>query len=343
MLFGTGTISRVGEEARQLGGRVFFVCTPSLAGSTHAARIRELLGGLLVSEYTGVAPHVPVEAVQTGLGLAAEQEADVVIALGGGSAIGMGKAIAYAAKETRALLAIPTTYAGSEMTPVLGTTELATGEKRIVRDPRILPRVVIYDVEVTLDLPPSITASTGINALAHCVEAVYSRSASPLVPPLALDAAGRIAWALPRCVGEGAVSDARQGMLVAALLAGFSLAHAGMALHHGLCHSLGGRLRLPHGIANAIMLPHVMRYNADAAAPALASIGRAMGIEADAAEGVSDLVGSLGLPQRLRDVGVGENDLAGVAADAMHSPAVRANPKPINDSRQVLEVLRSAW
>jgi len=201
----------------------------------------------------------------------------------------------------------------------------------------------IYDVDATLALPPSVTASTGINALAHCIEAVYSTSAGPLAVAAALDAAGRINRALPACVANGGDVGARSEMLQAAFLAGFSLAHAGMALHHGICHSLGGRLGLEHGIANAIMLPHVVRYNADAVGPALDRLRRAMDTQADLADGIADLVASLGLPQRLREVGVVPSDLAPVAADAMHSPAVRANPKPISDSRQVLEVLLAAW
>jgi alcohol dehydrogenase class IV len=334
-------LRRAGDEAGRLGQRALFLCTPGLAGSRHAARIRESLGGLWVADSTDVAPHVPIEAVEKAVAQAGRHEVDVVVALGGGSAIGLGKAVALS--RSLPLVAIPTTYAGSEMTPVLGTTDTAMGLKRTVADPRILPRVVIYDVEATLELPAATTAATGINALAHCVEAVYSTSGSPLVPPVALDGAARISRALPTCVADGTDVVARTEMLVAAFLAGFSLAHAGMALHHGLCHSLGGKLAVPHGVANAIMLPHVMRYNADAAAPALASLGRAMGIETDPADGVSHLVASLGLPQRLRDVGVAETDLAGVAADAMHSSAVRANPKPITDSAQLLAVLRSAW
>jgi maleylacetate reductase len=187
-----------------------------------------------------------------------------------------------------------------------------------------------------------VTAATGINALAHCVEAVYSTTTSPLVPPVALDSAARISRALPACVADGSDVAARTEMLVAAFLAGFSLAYAGMALHHGLCHALGGGLNLSHGGVNAIMLPHVMRYNADAVGPALANVARAMRFEGDPAEGVADLVARLGLPQRLRDVGVAERDLAAVAAAAMHSAAVRANPKPISEA-QVLEVLRAAW
>jgi len=189
------------------------------------------------------------------------------------------------------------------------------------------------------------TASTGINALAHCVEAVYSPTAAPFVAPVALEAISTSRLALPRCVAAGSDLRARTAMLRASFLAGFSMAHAGMGVHHGLCHSLGGTLGIPHGVANAIVLPHAMRYNADAVTPELARIGEAMGARSggDAAAAVFDLIDALGLPQRLRDVGLGEDDLAVVAADALASPAVAANPKPIRTREQLLEILRSAW
>jgi maleylacetate reductase len=342
VLLGAGTLRRAGDEAGRLGRRVFFVCTPSLAGSRHAAAVRDSLAGSLRAEWTEVAPHVPVNLVDRASALARQHAVDVVVALGGGSAIGLAKAIGHAATPSLPVVAIPTTYAGSEMTPVLGTTDTTLRQKHTVSHWRILPRVAIYDVDVTLELPPAVTAATGMNALAHCIEAVYSTSASPLVAPVAFEGAARISRALPVCVANGSDVAARTEMLVGAFLAGFSLAYAGMALHHGLCHALGGGLNLAHGTVNAIMLPHVMRYNADAVGPALASVGAAMGIVGDPAAGVADLVARLGLPQRLRDLGVAQSDLGAVAAAAMPSPAVRANPKPISQA-QVLEVLRSAW
>lgn len=276
----------------------------------------------------------------------------MVVALGGGSAIGVGKAVAHTGQDI-ALIAVPTTYAGSEMTPVVGITDAARGEKRTLSDPRILPRVVFYDPELTLELSPALTASTGMNALAHCVEAVYSMNATPLVPPVALDAIARIARALPVCVADGGNRAARGEMLVAAFLSGFSSAHAGMALHHGICHSLGGKFRLPHGMANAVMLAHVMRYNADAVAPALARVAVALGVPRDrdddltlalrGAAAVSDLSARLGLPQRLRELGLTRADLRTVAADALNRGPVKANPKPISSEAQLLEVLEQAW
>ena len=352
MVFGAGSSDRVGEEARRLGRRALFVCTPSLVGSPHASSVRARLGDLLVTEFTGVSPHVPLEAVDAAEAVATAHRIDVVIALGGGSAIGLGKAVALD-RDGVPLIAIPTTYAGSEMTPVLGITDVALGEKRTVSDPRILPRVVLYDPEVTLDLPPFLSASTGINALAHCVEAVYSTSANPLVRPVARDGAARIVRWLPRCVDDGRDLNARSEMMAGAFLAGFSSAHAGMALHHGLCHSLGGRFRLPHGVANAIMLPHVMRYNAEAAAAPLAELAQAMGqaVEGEtelelarrSAGAVSDLVRGLGLPQRLRDMGVPRAGLDAVAADAIGRSAVKANPRPITSQTELLEILEQAW
>jgi alcohol dehydrogenase class IV len=162
------------------------------------------------------------------------------------------------------------------------------------------------------------------------------------VAPVALEAAAAIGSALPRCVRDGRDLDARTDMLEAAFLAGFSLAHAGMGVHHGLCHSLGGRFGIPHGVANAIVLPHAMRYNADAVAPEFARLAGALGTPS-APDAVFDLIASLGLPQRLRDVGLGKDDLAAVAEDAMGSRAVAGNPKPIRTPEQLLEILRPAW
>src|SRR5438876_7939399 len=209
VLFGRGAVDRVGAEAEALGQRVLFVCTPSLKSSTHAARVRASLGSRLVAEFTDVAPHVPRESVEAARALAREMQIDVVVAIGGGSAIGVGKAIALGTPHPDPLpqggrgpklIAIPTTYAGSEMTPVVGITDRAEGRKRVQRDPAVLPRLAIYDPEVTLDLSPELTASTGMNALAHCVEACYARDVNPAVTPVALEGVRHIARSLPLCV-----------------------------------------------------------------------------------------------------------------------------------------------
>jgi maleylacetate reductase len=350
VLFGRGAITRVGTETEALGQRVLFVCTPSLKASTHAGRVRTSLGSRLAAEFTDVEPHVPRETVDAARALAQERKIDVVVAMGGGSAMGVGKGVVVG--EGRSLIAIPTTYAGSEMTPVFGTTDRAEGRKSVRRDATALPKLAIYDPEVTLDLPADLTASTAINALAHCVEACYARDVNPVVPPVALEGIRLIVGSLPRCVAAGDDIEAREDLLSGAYLAGVSIANATMALHHGLCHVLGGRTGVAHGVLNAILLPHVMRFNAFAAPQAMTAIAEAMtphpgpapqgGREYSAPRATAVLVASLPVPQRLRDAGVPEAVLDSVAAEAAGNSTVQANPKPVSEA-DVRELLRAAW
>jgi maleylacetate reductase len=316
-----------------------------LKASTNTARVRGSLGSGLVAEFTQVEQHVPQEIVEAARTLAQQKKIDVVVAMGGGSAMGVGKGVV--AGESRSLLAIPTTYAGSEMTPVFGTTDRAERRKSVRRDDAVLPKLVLYDPEVTVDLSPELTASTAMNALAHCVEACYARDVNPLVPPVALEGIRRIVRSLPLCVTNGRDLDAREDLLTGAYLAGFSIGNATMALHHGLCHVLGGRTGVAHGVLNAIMLPHVMRFNADAVPevmtaiarnfPSLAGEGRVGAVAATAA-----LVATLPVPQRLRDAGVPESLLDSVAAEAADNGTVKANPKPVTEA-DLVGLLRSAW
>src|SRR5438094_5858212 len=346
VLFVRGAVDSVGAEAEALGERVLFVCTPSLKSSTHAARVRASLGRRLVAEFTDVAPHVPRESVEAARALAAEKQADVVVAMGGGSAIGVGKGIALG--ERVSLIAIPTTYAGSEMTPVVGITDRADGRKRVQRHPAVLPRLAIYDPEVTLDLPAPLTASTGMNALAHCVEACYARDLNPVVRSVALEGLRHIARSLPLCVAAGDDIEAREDLLLGAYLAGFSIANATMALHHGLCHVLGGRTGIAHGVVNAILLPHVMAFNTDAVPDAMSAIADAMDAGARtrdigaAPRAVAALVATLPVPKRLREAGVSEDMLASLAAEAAANQTIKANPKPVTEA-DLAQLLRSAW
>jgi alcohol dehydrogenase class IV len=305
------------------------------------------------------------------LKLAAEADADAVIGLGGGSPIGMAKAVSFGLGEKKngppagstspvaqpafPAVAIPTTYAGSEMTPTYGTTQNSETPPRKVTlsDPRVAPKLVIYDPELTLDLPPEMTASTGMNALAHCIEALYSVTRNPLSTAAALSGVRHIHNALYRCATDGRDLEARTEMLLGAHLAGLSLASVKMGLHHGLCHVLGGSANVPHGIANSIMLPHAMRFNADATAFQLLPAAEALGIHSNgssptavvvaAAEQVFDLVGRMHLPQRLREVGVKEADLPRLAGLGFQNRTVQSNPKPITAASQIETLLREAW
>ena len=260
--------------------------------------------------------------------------------------MGVGKGVV--SEEGRTLVAIPTTYAGSEMTPVFGTTDRAERRKSVRRDDAVLPKLVIYDPEVTLDLSPGLTASTGMNALAHCVEACYAREVNPLVPPVALEGIRRIVRSLPLCIANGRNLEAREDLLTGAYLAGFSIGNARMALHHGICHVLGGRTGVAHGVLNAIMLPHVMQFNADAVPDAMAAIARnfppplAGEHTVGAVEAVVALAATLPVPHRLRDAGVPEAVLDSVAAEAATNSTVQANPKPVTEA-DLRELLRAAW
>jgi len=299
-----------------------------------------------VAEFTEVEPHVPREAVDAARALAERDKIEVVVALGGGSAMGVGKGVVSG--EGRTLIAIPTTYAGSEMTPVFGTTDRAERRKMVRRDDAVLPKLVIYDPEVTLELSPELTAATAINALAHCIEACYALDVNPLVPPVALEGIRRIVRSLPLCITNGRNLDAREDLLTGAYLAGFSIGNATMALHHGICHVLGGKTGVAHGVLNTIMLPHVMQFNADAVPDAMSAIAEAMEAGARtrdfaaAPRGVAALVASLPVPKRLRDAGVPEAILDEVATEAAGNATVRNNPKPVTDA-DLRELLHRAW
>jgi maleylacetate reductase len=243
------------------------------------------------------------------------------------------------------------------MTAVYGITHTRENPPRkvTVHDPKIAPKLVIYDPELTLDLPPEMTASTGINALAHCIEALYSITPHPASTAMAIRGVQHIRDALLRCYQDGNNLEARTEMLTGAHLAGLSLASVKMGLHHGLCHVLGGTANVPHGIANSIILPYVIRFNADVTASQLQPAVDAMGIAKNErrpivaveafADKIAELIGSMNLPQRLRDarVALKESDLPDLAQLGFQNRTVQNNPKPITEPAQIEMLLRNAW
>lgn len=372
IIFGAGSVSHLSEAVERFNWHRLLLCsTGSLRRNGTIAAIEKALGERLVASYEHVQPHVPDFQVSEAVARATELEIDALIGLGGGSPIGMAKAVSFTLEEQRRgrparaafpteqplvpVIAIPTTYAGSEMTPTYGITHHVNGSSRkiTVTDVKITPKLILYDPLLTLDLPPVMTASTGINALAHCIEALYSITRNPLSTAAAISGVHAITNALPRCYAEGNDVEARTEMLQGAFLAGTALSNVAMALHHGLCHTLGGTAGVPHGVANSIILPHAMRFNRDATAPQLAPAADAMGItfagrsaEAAVEEAIQHiyaLIGQMNLPQHLRDVGVQEDDLPHLAQVALQSNAVRNNPRPITSAEQIESVLRAAW
>ena len=376
IIFAAGSVVQLGDAVERFRWRRLMLCsTGSLRRGGHIATLEKALGSRLVAVYESVQPHVPHFQVAEALELASEKKIDALIGMGGGSPIGMAKAVSMALEEKRTgqparaafptdqplvpVVAIPTTYAGSEMTPTYGITYSNDGSVRKVTetDSKITPKLVIYDPLLTLNLSSVMTASTGINALAHCIEALYSITRNPLSTSEALGGVRSIYTALPRCYIEGNDLEARTEMLVGAFLAGSALSHVTMALHHGLCHTLGGTASVPHGVANSIILPHAMRFNMDVTASQLAQAAEAMGIGRDKSgpyisdevvaeevvERIYALIGQMKLPQHLRDVGVKEADLPHLAQIALQSRAVKSNPKPITDAAQIETVLQAAW
>ncbi len=379
IIFSPGALAQLGSAVERAGWRRLLLCTTgSAVRAGHAALAQRLLADRWQATFDHVAAHVPEAQVAEVLALAEAHNIDAVIGLGGGSPLGLAKAVAHALSSQRAaagqpavpIVAIPTTYAGSEMTATFGVTrQNAAGEplKMTVTDALAVAQLVIYDPELTLDLPPALTAATGINALAHCIEALYSITRHPLSSAAALAGLRAIAGALPHCYAEPHDLQARSELLTGAHLAGASLASVSMGLHHGLCHVLGGTAGVPHGIANSIILPHAMRFNADALVPAppaetwgqlaagalgltppapvpqVTAEAAAVAAAQAATAHVEALISRLNLPQKLRLAGVRAADLPRLAQLAFASRTVQNNPKPIPSAEALEALLRAAW
>jgi maleylacetate reductase len=321
VVFGVGALDQLVEEIERLGmSRALVLSTPEQRAS--AEDIARRLGKRAAGIYDQAIMHVPIESAEKARKVAAELKADGCVAVGGGSTTGLGKAIALT--SALPILAIPTTFAGSEMTPIQGITE--NGVKKTVRDPRMLPKTVIYDPTLLLSLPAKIAGPSGMNAIAHCVEALYTQEANPITSLMAEEGIRALAQSLPLVVREPNNLDARGDALYGAWLAGSCLAVVGMALHHKLCHTLGGSFNLPHAETHTIMLPHATRYNSEAAPEAMMRIARALGTK-DAAGGLYDLALALGAPVALKDIGMPESGLDRAADLAVTNPYW--NPRPI--------------
>lgn len=333
VIFGFGTLAQVPEEVRKLGRRAIVLSTPQQIDQ--ARHLAAALGELSVGVFAEAAMHTPVDVTERALKAVQERGADCTVALGGGSTTGLGKAIAL--RTDCPQIVIPTTYAGSEMTPILGETE--HGAKKTIRNAKVLPEVVIYDVALTMTLPPSLSASSGMNAIAHSVEALYAQDANPIVSLMACEGVEALAKALPRIVEKPDDRDARWQALYGAWLSGICLGAVGMGLHHKLCHTLGGAFDLPHAETHTILLPHAVAYNARATQPAMARIAAALGAH-EAARGLYDLAGRIGARRALRDIGMPEAGIARAAEMALANPYW--NPRPL-DLESIKRLIGRAW
>lgn len=337
VVFEWGALERLPDELSALGAhRALILSTPEQ--QPLAERVREVLGERAAGVCAQAVMHVPVEVARAARETAAELGADCCIAIGGGSTIGLGKAIAL--ESSLPILAVPTTYAGSEMTPIFGLTEGRL--KRTGRDARVLPRTVLYDPSLTLSLPPGISAASGVNAMAHAVEALYAEDANPVISLMAEESIRALGEALPAIVRAPDDREMRSRALYGAWLAGTCLGAVGMALHHKLCHTLGGTFNLPHAQTHAAMLPHTAHYNHAAAPAALERVARALGGREAAEAGalLFALNQSLGIPLALEAIGMPEQGLDEAADLACKNPY--ANPRPI-EREAIRALLQRAW
>ncbi len=320
VVFGSGTLGQLPAELARLGcSRTLVLSTPEQHGTADA--VSALLGAASSGVFAGAAMHTPVAVTDAAMQDVERLGADAVVSVGGGSAIGLGKAIAF--RTDLPQIAVPTTYAGSEATPILGETD--GGEKVTRRSLRVLPEVILYDVELTLTLPPAMTAMSGLNAIAHAVEALYAADANPVASMLAEQAIGLLGPALAAIARDPSNKGARSDALYGAWACGTCLGLVGMSLHHKLCHVLGG-LGLPHAPTHAVVLPYAAAYNAAAAPEAMRRIARALGAT-DAVAGLFALARSLGAPPSLAALGMGSGDIEHAADLALASPY--PNPAPI--------------
>ena len=321
VVFGAGCLEKLPEEIERLGlAKALVLSTPEQRQS--GLDLVERLGSRAAGLFDQAAMHVPIETARAAREAATRLGADCCVAVGGGSTTGLAKAIALVFDLP--ILAVPTTYAGSEMTPIWGLTE--KGRKTTGRDPRVLPKTVFYDPSLTVTMSPMLSATSGMNSIAHCVEALYAEHANPIISMMAEDGIRALGESLPVVVKEPGNLEARSKALYGAWLGGISLGTVGMALHHKLCHTLGGTYNLPHAETHTVVLPHATAYNAPAAPLAMARVARALA-SSSAAEGLYNLAASLGAPLSLAAIGMKADALDQAAEIAVENPYY--NPRPV--------------
>jgi maleylacetate reductase len=331
VVFGPNALDHLPREIEQLGAkRALVLSTPTR--QTLALRIASRLGKGCAGVFAEAVMHVPVQVAQAAREQALRLGADCVVAAGGGSTIGLGKAIAL--HSSLPILAIPTTYSASEMTPIYGLTE--AGLKKTGRDRQVLPRTVIYDPMLTLDLPPMVSFTSGFNAIAHAVEALYAEHSNPITAMMAEEGIRAMTRGMPRVANNPHDPAGCSDCLHGAWLCGLVLGTAGVALHHKLCHVLSGSWNLPHAETHTVILPHAVAYNFAAAPEAMKRIEHAMGTT-NAATGIFDLITRLNAPVSLKEIGMKHDDLDHAAGLVMQAPYYNPRPTTRESVRQLLD------
>lgn len=333
VLLGFGRSAEIGPELDRLGGkRAILACTE--AGGKRYEKVIKHLGTRCVGVFDKALPHCPQAVAEAVLARFDSEHADSIVAIGGGSTIALGKFVA--AKRSAPCLAVPTTLSGSEMTSLYGVK--VGEEKRTFNDPTARPRTVVYDSSLTESLPKHETATSGMNCLAHCVEALYPTSPNPVARLLALEGIRTLSEALPGVI-ERNDPESRAKALYAGFIGGSLVSMVGIGLHHKICHILGGNFDIAHGDSNSVMLPHVVAFNAPAIPTVAAEIAATLGAR-DAAGGISDLARKIGAPTSLGELGVPICKLEPIARQIVAKEIY--NPRPI-DLENILMLLKAAW
>lgn len=334
VLFGVGVRNTVADEVRRLGcSRALILSTPPKSSS--ALDLAAALNDMSAGVFSRAAMHTPVEVTEDALRHVQEINADCIVAIGGGSTTGLGKAIAH--RTGLPQIVIPTTYAGSEATPILGQTE--DGVKTTLTDRKVLPEVILYDPELVATLPVGMTVTSALNAMAHAAEALYARDKSEDSNQLAIDGLTSFVKSLPKVLQDPEDLAAREETQRGAWACGAVLGRVGMALHHKLCHTLGGSFDLPHAETHAIILPHAIHYNAQAVPGLLAPL-------TDLLDGSSpgmalwQFAKSMGAPLALRVLGLQVQDLDRVVEIATRNPYW--NPREVT-ADGIRALLEKAW
>lgn len=371
IIFGENAIDDVAAEVDELGGtKALIVTDEGIVKTGLVERLEKALGDRCAGIFDQCTQDSGVHIVEKGYEFAKGKGVDILVSIGGGSAIDTAKGMAILLKEGGKMsdysgfqllkgpvtphIVIPTTTGtGSEVTYAAIIKDHTAKTKLLFCDTHIIPNVAILDPTVVAGLPPKLTASTGMDALCHAIEAIHSLQREPIADALALHAIRLIMTNLPRCVEKGDDLVARGQMQIAATIAGIAFSNAQVGIVHALAHTVGGKYGVPHGIANAILLPHCIMYNLDECPDRYAMVAEAMGarkagmsdMEAGeaAANAIWKLTKKMGLPQRLRDVGVPEDGLEECAEAALYDGSIVYNPKTIIDSQETLGIYKKAW
>jgi alcohol dehydrogenase class IV len=334
VLFGAGSRDQVSAEINRLRcSRALVLSTAGYSGK--AKELAHKIGQLAAGTFSGAAMHTPVSVSEEAVKAAQAVNADCLVSVGGGSTIGLGKAVAL--RTDLPQIVLPTTYAGSEMTPILGET--VDGKKSTQRTQKVLPEVVIYDPELTLTLPADVSVTSGINAVAHAVEALYAKDRIPLVSLMAAESIRMFVRSLPHILAEPLDLSVRSDALYGAWLAGICLGAVGMSLHHKLCHVLGGTFNLPHAETHTVVLPHAIAYNEPAEPEVMRSLAELIGGNSPSTS-LYELVGRLGAKRSLRDLGMPETGIEKAVLEATQNPYW--NPREL-EPESIRGLIRRAW